>query len=54
MFLDMPITMHYFRTLYDKYFLSYVGFSELPMTKNEKESICTRIKCLERLEYLHI
>ena len=26
-FLDIPITMHYVRTLCDKYFLSYYGFS---------------------------
>ena len=26
-FLAMPITMHYVRTLSDKYFLSYDGFS---------------------------
>ena len=27
-FLGMPITVHYVRTLCDKYFLSYDGFSE--------------------------
>ena len=32
----MLITIHYVRTLCDKYFLSYDGFSELPLTKNEK------------------
>ena len=36
MVLGMPIAMHYVRTLCDKYFLSYDGFSELRMTKNEK------------------
>ena len=36
MFLGIPIAMHYVKTLYDKYFLSYDGFSELPLTKNEK------------------
>ena len=35
-FLGVPITMHYVRTLCDKYFLSYDGLSELPLTKNGK------------------
>ena len=38
MFLGIPITMHYVRTLCDKYFLSYDGFLELPLTKNEKKT----------------
>ena len=38
-FLGMLITMHYVRTLCYKYFLSYNGFSELPLTKNEKKDI---------------
>ena len=38
-FLGMLITMHYVRTLCYKYFLSYDGFSELPLTKNEKRTI---------------
>ena len=54
MFLDMPMAMHFSRTLCDKYFLSYVGFSEHPLTKNENKSICTGIKCSERHEYLHM
>ena len=37
MFLGMPIAIDYVRTLCDKYFLSYDGFSELPVTKNEKD-----------------
>ena len=38
MFLGMPLTMHYVRTLCDNYFLSYDGFSELSVTKNEKKN----------------
>ena len=44
MFLGMPIAMHYVRTLCDKYFLSYDGFSELRMTKNEKKCQFVRDK----------
>ena len=44
MFLGMLIAMPYVRTLCDKYFLSYDGFSELRMTKNEKKCQFVRDK----------
>ena len=49
------MTMHYVRTLCDKYFLSYDGLSELSMTKNEKKTlICTGIKCWKAWILVHI